>query len=58
MANLLPPKSHHSYFEIMAASEGISDGETKLQFNDIGGYSDLKADEFGDKVYKRLFTNE
>ncbi|WP_341665383.1 hypothetical protein [Vibrio sp.] len=54
MANLMPPKSHHSYFEIMAASEGISDGETKLQFNDLQGYKDIKADDFGAAVYQRL----
>lgn len=41
MANMMPPKNHHSYHEIMSASIGITDGDETLSYAHPGDYSDL-----------------
>ncbi|WDE07831.1 hypothetical protein SG34_013670 [Thalassomonas viridans] len=42
MANLLPPKNHHSYHEIMCASIGVSDGVNTLAYLHQSSYDDLE----------------
>ena len=50
MANLIAPKNHHSYHEIMLASVGIFDGEEMLSYNSRLDYADLEATAIGRKA--------
>lgn len=53
MGNLMPPKNHHSYHEIMLASIGISDGIDTLQYNHKDSYEDLKETPVGKRAFER-----
>lgn len=53
MANLMPPKNHHSYHEIMLASIGISDGIDTLRYNHKDSYQDLNETPVGRKVFQQ-----
>jgi len=54
MANLMPPKNHHSYHEIMLASVGISDGEEMLAYDYKRDYTDLNATDIGRRVWETI----
>jgi hypothetical protein len=48
LANLLAPKNHHSYHEVMLASIGVAAGEHEvLGYHDMGGYADLEGTPLG-----------
>jgi hypothetical protein len=53
MGNLMPPKNHHSYHEIMLASIGISDGIDTLQYNHKDSYEDLEETPVGRRAFER-----
>jgi len=50
LGNLLPPKNHHSYHEIMLASVGVFDGEMALEYSNKLNYDDLKSTSLGSEV--------
>ncbi|MFJ2994427.1 hypothetical protein [Pandoraea sp. NPDC087047] len=54
MANLMPPKNHHSYHEIMSASIGVTDGSEMLHYRDRATYADLKDTALGADMLSRL----
>ncbi|MCI3207193.1 MULTISPECIES: hypothetical protein [Pandoraea] len=54
MANLMPPKDHHSYHEIMAASIGVTDGSEMLHYRDRATYADLNDTPLGAAMLDRL----
>lgn len=47
LANLIAPKEHHSYHEIMLASIGVYNGVDVLEYNHKGSYDDLKSTRIG-----------
>ena len=47
LANLMPPKNHHSFHEIMLASVGITDGTETLQYQFMEDYEDLASHPIG-----------
>ena len=47
LGNLLPPKHHHSYHEVMSASIGVSDGESTLAYDNPGSYDDVRGTDVG-----------
>jgi hypothetical protein len=51
LGNLLPPKHHHSYHEIMTASIGVTDGQSSLGYNYPNDYNDLQASAIGRKAH-------
>ncbi|WP_150575027.1 hypothetical protein [Pandoraea aquatica] len=54
MANLMPPKNHHSYHEIMSASIGVSDGTEMLHYRDRATYADLNDTALGAQLLSKL----
>ncbi|MDD2114529.1 hypothetical protein NP554_22365 [Pseudomonas asiatica] len=50
LGNLLPPKNHHSYHEIMLASVGVFDGEAALGYSNKLNYDDLKSTSIGSEI--------
>lgn len=54
MANLMPPKNHHSYHEIMSASIGVSDGTEMLHYRDRATYADLNDTALGARLLAKL----
>ncbi|ANI21625.1 hypothetical protein AB870_11755 [Pandoraea faecigallinarum] len=54
MANLMPPKNHHSYHEIMSASIGVTDGSEMLHYRDRAAYADLNDTALGATTLARL----
>ncbi|MGE8059055.1 hypothetical protein [Pseudomonas sp. NPDC089547] len=50
LGNLLPPKNHHSYHEIMLASVGVFDGEAALGYGNKLNYDDLKSTSIGSEI--------
>ncbi|MCL9783393.1 hypothetical protein M9194_18345 [Vibrio sp. S4M6] len=53
LANLLPPKDHHSYYEVMSATSGISDGDTILKFRHPENYDDIKSTRAGYDAFNK-----
>lgn len=53
MANLMPPKDHHSYHEIMGASIGISDFLGTLTYPHPESYVDLNAHPIGQRAFQQ-----
>lgn len=47
LANLIAPKDHHSYHEIMLASVGIYNGEEMLEYRSKDSYDDLRSTPIG-----------
>ena len=47
LANLMPPKNHHSFHEIMLASVGVCDGGENLRYNHMEDYEDLALHPIG-----------
>jgi hypothetical protein len=47
LANLMAPKDHHSYHEIMLASIGVYDGVDVLEYKNKESYDDISATEIG-----------
>ncbi|BET12568.1 hypothetical protein [Pandoraea sputorum] len=54
MANLMPPKNHHSYHEIMSASIGVSDGTEMLNYRERATYADLNDTALGARLLSKL----
>ncbi|WP_157122944.1 hypothetical protein [Pandoraea vervacti] len=54
MANLMPPKNHHSYHEIMSASVGVTDGDEMLDYRDRAAYADLNDTPLGAAMLAQL----
>lgn len=55
MANMMPPKNHHSYHEIMSASIGITDGVEVLGYAHPEDYTDLRDDtDLGRKLFGEM----
>ncbi|MFC3469335.1 hypothetical protein ACFOHT_05620 [Massilia oculi] len=52
LAALVGQKRHHSYDEVMAASQGISDGRVTLEYKDRTGFRDLL--ESGDRQIAQI----
>lgn len=47
LANLMAPKDHHSYHEIMLASIGVFNGEEVLEYNNKDSYADIASVPIG-----------
>lgn len=47
LANLLAPKDHHSYHEVMLASIGVYNGGEMLEYQSKDSYDDLKSTRIG-----------
>jgi len=47
LANLMPPKNHHSFHEIMLASVGVCDGSDNLRYSHMDDYKDLALHPIG-----------
>lgn len=47
LANLMPPKNHHSFHEIMLASVGVCDGSENLRYEHMEDYEDLASHPIG-----------
>lgn len=47
LANLMAPKDHHSYHEIMLASIGVFNGEEVLEYNNKDSYADIASTAIG-----------
>lgn len=47
LANLMPPKNHHSFHEIMLASVGVCDGSENLRYSHMEDYEDLADHPIG-----------
>ncbi|WP_250634583.1 hypothetical protein [Pinirhizobacter soli] len=47
LANLIPPKNHHSFHEIMLASVGVTDGTETLRYQHMEDYEDLASHPIG-----------
>ncbi|WP_163831911.1 hypothetical protein [Spartinivicinus ruber] len=54
LANLLSPKSHHSYHEIMSATIGISDGKDMLIYQHPNSYEDIKRTAIGRDAFDQV----
>lgn len=53
LANLMAPKDHHSYHEIMLASIGAYNGVDVLEYNHRGSYDDLSSTSIGSDALRR-----
>ena len=47
LANLMPPKNHHSFHEIMLAGVGVTDGTETLHYQHMEDYEDLASHPIG-----------
>ncbi|WP_426811258.1 hypothetical protein ABOC32_12695 [Pseudomonas sp. WOUb67] len=56
LGNLLPPKNHHSYHEIMLASVGVFDGEAALEYSNKLNYDDLKSTSIGREILSSVLS--
>ncbi|EXF96350.1 hypothetical protein HK44_022870 [Pseudomonas fluorescens HK44] len=56
LANLMAPKDHHSYHEVMLASVGIYNGEEMLEYRSKDSYDDLKTTRIGRAAF--AYANE
>lgn len=56
LGNLLPPKNHHSYHEIMLASVGVFDGEAALGYSNKLNYDDLKSTSIGSEILSSVLS--
>lgn len=53
LANLMAPKDHHSYHEIMLASIGVYNGTDVLEYKYKDSYEDLNSTSIGSDVLRR-----
>lgn len=54
LANLMAPKEHHSYHEVMLASIGVFDGVDSLEYKYKNSYEDMKSTEIGLRAWMTL----
>lgn len=54
LANLIAPKDHHSYHEIMLASIGVYNGDEMLEYRSKDSYDDLKSTRVGSNALVQL----